>query len=146
MRRPPWRRRAICPRRVIPAPTPTATPPPGASVVPATPVLGPLKAPSGTPTVKLCRGARDCHAAPLKVTYRLDRAAAVTAQVQRRDGKGRYTTAATLRASARAGANTLTIGAHGATARLRAGTYRLRLVAGAAGATSRPRLLAFRVR
>jgi hypothetical protein len=130
-----------------PPPPATTTPPPlAAPVAPATPVLGPLKAPSGTPTVKLCRGARDCRAAPLKITYRLDRAAAVTAQVQRRDAQGRYTTAATLRASARAGANTLTIGARGATARLRAGTYRLRLVAGAAGATSRPRLLAFRVR
>jgi hypothetical protein len=109
-------------------------------------VLGTLKAPAGTATVKLCRGARGCRATPLRVTYRLDRAAPVTAQVQRRDGRGRYATAATVRASARAGANTLTIGARGATARLRAGTYRLRLVAGAAGATSRARLLAFRVR
>jgi thermitase len=125
------------------APTPT---PPAPSVASAPPVLGALKAPSGTTTVKLCRVTRGCRATPLKVTYRLDRAAAVTAQVQRRGAQGRYTTAATVRATARAGANTLTIGARGATARLRAGTYRLRLVADAAGAASRPRLLAFRVR
>ena len=73
----------------------------------------------------------------------------MTAQVQRRDchaGRCRYVTAATVHAKAQPGANTLTIGARGATARLRAGSYRLRVVAGGAGAASRPRLLAFRVR
>ena len=134
-----------------PAPT-TVTPPPApsGSVVAAAPVLGALKAPSSTPTVRLCRAAaHGCRPAPLRVMYRLDRATAVTAQVQRRDchaGRCRYVTAATVHAKAQPGANTLTIGAHGATARLRAGSYRLRVVAGGAGAASRPRLLAFRVR
>jgi len=133
-----------------PAPAPTAPPPAPAAgpVAVAAPVLGTLKAPSST--VLLCRAdAHGCRPASLTVTYRLDRATAVTAQVQRRDcraGHCRYVTAATVHAKARPGANTLTIGARGATARLRAGTYRLRVVAGGAGAASRPRLLAFRVR
>jgi hypothetical protein len=82
------------------------------------------------------------------VTYSLDRAAAVTAQVQRRECRGacRYVTAATVRVTAKAGANRLTIGARGKTARLRAGSYRLRVVAGAANAKSGVRVLAFRVR
>jgi hypothetical protein len=128
------------------APAPSAPIPP---VAPAPPVLGALKAPSHTPTLRLCHAARGCRPAPLKVTYRVDRAVAVTAQVQRRACRGghcRYVTAATVRGNAKPGANTLTIGARGATARLRAGTYRLRVVVGAAGAPSRARLLAFRVR
>jgi thermitase len=133
-----------------PAAAPAPPPPPSGSAAPAAPVLGALKAPSSTPTVRLCRaGAHGCRPAPLRVTYRLDRATAVTAQVQRREcraGRCRYVTAATVHANARPGANTLTIGARGATARLRAGRYRLRVIAGGAGAASRPRLLAFRVR
>jgi L,D-transpeptidase YcbB len=128
------------------ATAPPASPPPVAA---APPVLGALKAPSRTPVVRLCRGASGCRPAPLTVSYKLDRPAAVTAQVQRRACRGatcRYVTAATMRASAKAGANRLTIGARGATARLRAGSYRLRVVADGAGAASRPRLLTFRVR
>jgi hypothetical protein len=85
---------------------------------------------------------------PLTVTYRVDRAAAVTAQVQRRDCRAtcRYVTAATVRVTAKPGVNRLTIGVRGATARLRAGTYRLRVVASAATAKSGARVLAFRVR
>jgi hypothetical protein len=144
---------------VAPAPAPVApgeppaapaTTTPSATAAPAPPVLGTLTSPSGTPVVRLCReDTRGCHATPLTVSFRLDRAAAVTAQVQRRDcraGHCRYVTAATVRVSARAGANRLTIGARGATARLRAGSYRLRVVAGAASASSHVRVLAFRVR
>ena len=87
-----------------------------------------------------------CRPAPLTVAYRLDRAATVTAQVQRRGAHGRWTTAATVRARGRTGANRLTIGASSATRRLRRGSYRLRVVAVAHGTASRPRTLAFRVR
>jgi thermitase len=131
------------------APTPAPLPP-SASVVPKAPVLGALTVPSHTPTVRVCRaGARDCRPSPLTVSFRLDRAAAVTAQVQRRScraGRCAYATAATVRVRARAGANRLTIGARGVTARLKAGTYRLRVVAGPTSARSRARVLAFRVR
>jgi thermitase len=134
---------------VTPPPAPSTPALPAVSAVPAPPVLGTLKAPSHTPTVRLCHGARGCRPAPMTVTYRVDRPVTVIAQVQRRDcraGHCRYVTAATVRGTAKAGANRLTIGARGATARLRAGTYRLRVVAGTAGAPSRARLLAFRVR
>jgi hypothetical protein len=67
----------------------------------------------------------------------------VTALVQRRGARGRY---ATVRAHRPRGANRLTIGARGATRRLRAGAYRLWVVAGAGGVVSRPRTLTFRVR
>jgi hypothetical protein len=114
------------------------------------PLGSPPRAGSATPAVRLCRsGARRCRAKPLTVTLRLDRAAPVTAQIQRRDcrrARCRYVTAATLRLRARPGANRLTVGARGATARLRAGAYRLRVVAGAAGAASVARTLSFRVR
>jgi hypothetical protein len=134
----------------VPSGDPAAPTPPSASVVAPAPVLGALTAPSHTPTVRICRaGARGCRPAALTITFRVDRAAAVRAQVQRRvcrAGRCRYVTAATVRVSARAGANRLTIGARGATAHLRAGAYRLRVVAGAASAPSPARVLAFRVR
>jgi hypothetical protein len=132
-----------------PASAPAASTPPSASVAPPPPVLSGLTAPSPTPTVRVCRaGARGCRPVPLTVTYRVDRAAAVTAQVQRRGCRTtcRYVTAATVRVTAKPGVNRLTIGVRGATARLRAGTYRLRVVAGAATAKSGARVLTFRVR
>jgi thermitase len=143
----------------VPAPVPAAPavppaapspPAPGVAATPAPPALGALTSASGSPTVRLCHtGARGCRAVALTVAYRVDRAVAVTAQVQRRDCRGgrcRYVTAATLRLRAKAGANRLTIGARGATARLRSGTYRLRVVAGTADTRSRARVLSFRVR
>ena len=135
------------PAALVP-PTATPTPPSGSPIAPP-PVLGALTAPSQRPTVRVCRpGARGCRPVPMTVTYSLDRAAAVTAQVQRRECRGacRYVTAATVRVIAKAGANRLTIGARGKTARLRAGSYRLRVVAGAPNASSGVRVLAFRVR
>jgi subtilisin family serine protease len=126
------------------APLPAAVPPPVSA-----PVLGRLS-PGSTTIVRLCHtGARTCHPTPLTITLRVDRATAVTAQVQRRACRGArcsWTTAATLTMRAKPGANRLTIGARGATAKLKAGGYRLRVVAGAAGASSATRTLAFRVR
>jgi thermitase len=118
---------------------------------PGPPVLGVLTTASGARTVKICRPrAHGCAAAALTVVYRLDRAADVTAAVQRRGCTGArcaYTTAATLRMHARPGANRLTIGARGgATARLKAGRYRVRIVAARASALSVTRTLSFRVR
>jgi hypothetical protein len=78
------------------------------------------------PSASGCRG----HAAQLR--FRADQAATVTAQVQRRScahGRCAYRTAATVTVGAKAGANRLAIGARGATARLAAGGYRVRLVA-----------------
>jgi hypothetical protein len=65
----------------------------------------------------------------------------VTAQVQRRacaGGRCAYRTTATVTVSAAAGTNRLAIGARGATARLAAGAYRVRLVAIGAGGQSAP--------
>ena len=133
-----------------PAPAPSVPAAPAAATAPAAPVLGGLTTTAGTRTVRICRaGARGCHAVALTVGFRLDRPAKVTAQVQRRDCSGahcRYMTAATVRVKAHSGSNRLTIGAHGATARLRAGTYRLRVVALESGAASAARTLSFRVR
>jgi subtilisin family serine protease len=137
------------------APAPAAAPlspasplaPPPAAPAADAPALGALTAPSSARTLRACRaGAAGCRPDPLRIAYRLDRAATVTAQVQRRGAHGRYATVATVRARGRAGANTLTIGTSAATRRLRAGAYRLRVVAGTSGAVSAARTLAFRVR
>src|SRR3954470_21595268 len=87
------------------APPPAPTSPPGApapapasaaapATAPATasaPVLGALTPSAAAGTVRLCpTGAAGCRPAPLRVSYRLDRAATVTAQVQRRGANGRY--------------------------------------------------------
>ena len=136
---------------------PAAASPPVAPAVrtapalpPGAPVLGTLTTVSSTRIVRICRPrSRACAAAALTVVYRLDRAADVTVVVQRRACAGsrcRYATTTTLRAHARPGANRLTIGARGATARLRAGVYRLRIVAAKASARSTTRTLSFRVR
>jgi hypothetical protein len=113
-------------------------------------VLGRLATASGTRVVRICRPqSRGCAAASMTVVYRVDRAADVTIAVQRRACAGlrcRYATTTTLRAHARPGANRVTIGARGATARLRAGVYRLRIVAAKASARSATRTLSFRVR
>jgi len=68
--------------------------------------------------------------------------------VQRRScaARCRYTTRTTLRLHGRPGANRLTVGARGATARLAAGVYRLQIVAAKASALSAARSLSFRVR
>jgi subtilisin family serine protease len=117
---------------------------------PGAPVLGRLATASGTRVVRICRPqSRGCAAASMTVVYRVDRAADVTIAVQRRACAGlrcRYATTTTLRAHARPGANRVTIGARGATARLRAGVYRLRIVAAKASARSATRTLSFRVR
>jgi Thrombospondin type 3 repeat len=129
-----------------PAPTPTATAPTAPAAATA-PVLGALTPSAAARTVRLCRtGRTGCRSAPLRVSYRLDRAASITVQVQRRAAHGRYTTVATVHSAGRAGTNRLTIGTSVATRRLRAGAYRLRVVARASGAVSRARTLAFRVR
>jgi hypothetical protein len=133
--------------RLSPAPAP-----PGgrleARLAPA-PALGRLTIGSGA-TVRMCRtGAPGCRPQPLTLTFRLDRAAGLTADVQRRTCRAdtcRYATAATIRAAAKAGTNRLTIGARGATARLRAGSYRVRIVAASGAARSAARVAAFRVR
>jgi len=113
-------------------------------------VLGVLTTASHTRAVRICRRrSRSCTPAALTVVYRLDRAADVSVAVQRRACAGsrcRYTTRTTLRLHARPGANRLTIGARGATARLTAGGYRLWIVAAKASALSTTRTLSFRVR
>jgi thermitase len=156
------------PGPTTPAPTPTPTPStpvapvlapapvtispllPTMPVAVSAPVLAPLRAAARTPMVRLCRtAARRCRATPLTVTFRLDRAAAVTAQVQRRAcrrSRCRWVTAATLKLRAKPGANRLSLGTRGATAHLKAGSYRLRVVAGVGQAASAVRTLAFRVR
>ncbi len=141
------------PGAVAPA---AASPPVGPAVrtapalPPGAPVLGRLATASGTRTVRICRPrSRACAAAALTVVYRLDRAADVTVAIERRACAGsrcRYATATTLQAHGRPGANRLTIGARGATARLRAGVYRVRIVAAKASARSVTRTLSFRVR
>jgi len=98
--------------------------------------------------VIVCRGQGGCRPRPLTLTFRLDRTAKVTAQLQRRrcaDGGCEYVGAQTLAARARAGANRLVIGV-GATARLKAGSYRVVLSARAAGHGSAATVRAFRVR
>jgi hypothetical protein len=98
--------------------------------------------------VILCRGHGRCRPRPLALTVRLDRAAELTAQLQRRrcaGGSCEYVQARTLTASGRAGANRLVIGI-GATARLKAGGYRVVLSARAAGHRSPPTVRVFRVR
>jgi hypothetical protein len=136
------------PRRPAPAPAPPVTRPAPPRLAPA-PALGRLSTGS-TATVRVCRAAAPgCKAHPLTLTFRLDRSAALTADVQRRAcraGTCRYSTAATIRAAAKAGTNRLTIGARGATARLPAGSYRVRVVAASGTARSAARVAAFRVR
>jgi thermitase len=116
--------------------------------VPSPPALSRLTRTRAIAT--LCRGTRpQCRPRPAVFHYRVDRPARVTAQVQRRTcsrGRCRLVTAASLATTARTGSNRLTIGAGGATARLAAGTYRLRVVATDRGEHSRPTLGAFRVR
>jgi hypothetical protein len=134
------------PRRVTPAPAPRAAKPAPRVAAPALGRLGVASAAA----VRVCRtAAAGCTPRPLMLTFRLDRAAALTADVQRRTcaaGTCRWRTAATIRTSARAGANRLTIGARGATARLRAGSYRVRVVAGSGDARSAARIATFSVR
>jgi thermitase len=100
-------------------------------------------------TVRLCAARRrGCTPRPLTVTFRLDRAATVTARVERRTcarGRCRYVAAATIRLGASAGAHRLIIGARGPTARLTAGRYRLRIAAAVGSTRSAPVLHAFRV-
>jgi thermitase len=125
----------------------TPVPAPGGSAAPRLKALGSA---SPAATVRVCApGEHGCRPRALTVTYSLDRAAPVTAEVQRRAcrrGHCRYVTATTLRLAARAGANRLRIGGRGATAHLRPGSYRLRVVAGRGPARSAARTLAFRVR
>ena len=139
----------------IVAPAPAAPPAPpvvrtAPALAPGPPVLGVLTTPSRTRAVRICRRrSRSCTPAALTVVYRLDRAADVTVAVQRRACAGarcRYTTRTTLRLHGRPGANRLTVGARGATARLAAGVYRLQIVAAKASALSATRSLSFRVR
>jgi subtilisin family serine protease len=136
------------PRRLAPVPDLPAWRPVAPRLAPA-PALGRLSIGSA-PTVRVCRiGTAGCTPHPLTLTFRLDRAAALTADVQRRacaGGTCRYRTAATIRTAAKAGTNRLTIGARGATAQLRAGSYRVRVVAGSGAARSAARVAAFRVR
>ncbi len=130
---------------------PAAPEAPGEPVTPQRPAAVPsLKviAIPGNPIVIVCRGRGACRPRPLTLTFRLDRTARVTAQVQRRtcaDGDCEYIEAQTLAARARAGANRLVIGV-GATARLKAGRYRVVLSARAAGRRSAATVRAFRVR
>ena len=137
-------------------PAPTSTPTPaapaasGPAPAPATPTLAPphrtaprlsglVAAPA---TAIVCRpGASGCHTRAAQLRFRADQAATVTAQVQRRScthGRCAYRTAATVTVSAKPGANGLAIGARGATARLAAGAYRVRLVASDAAGRSAP--------
>jgi hypothetical protein len=136
------------PRPPAPAPAPPVAWPAPPRLAPA-PALGRLSTGS-TATVRVCRtAAPGCKAHPLTLTFRLDRSAALTADVERRAcraGTCRYSTAATIRAAAKAGTNRLTIGASGATARLPAGAYRVRIVAASGAARSAARSAAFRVR
>jgi subtilisin family serine protease len=128
-----------------PAPTPTA-PAPRPAPVPAKPQPKPTPRRSTTriaprlsglvaapATAIVCRtGTSACHGRAAQLRYRADRAATVTAQVQRRSCTGAgcaYRTTTTITLSAAAGSNRLAIGAHGATARLAAGAYRVRLTA-----------------
>jgi hypothetical protein len=108
--------------------------------VPKAPRLSGLVAAPATAIV--CRaGASGCHRRAAQLRFRADRAATVTAQVQRRScprGRCAYRTAATVTIAAGAGANRLAIGARGATARLAAGAYRVRLVASDAAGRSAP--------
>jgi subtilisin family serine protease len=132
-----------------PAPVPTPEPVPA----PAVPTPGPSPRPTPAPayrtpvhtrprlsglvaapaTAIVCRPrASGCRARAAQLRFRADRATTITAQVQRRacaHGRCAYRTAATVTVDAEAGANRLAIGARGATARLPAGAYRVRLVA-----------------
>jgi hypothetical protein len=133
-----------------PAPTPgPTTPAPRPTPAPAKPTPAPAKpaprraksrrAPrlsglhAAPATAVVCRpGAGGCKTRAAELRYSADRAATVTAQVQRRSctgGQCAYRTSATVTVSAAAGANRLAIGARGATARLAAGAYRVQLVA-----------------
>jgi thermitase len=128
------------PTPTIPAPTtPNPAPAPRRTRPRTPPRLTGLVAAPATAVVCLA-GATDCHAHAAQLRFRADRAAAVTAQVQRRScarGRCAYRTAATITADAAAGANRLAIG-RGATARLAAGAYRVRLVASDGAGTSAP--------
>jgi hypothetical protein len=148
-----------------PAPAPTSAPAPAPTVLapepsptPPTPTPTPAPAPTHrTPVHKaprlsglvaapataiVCRpGASGCRAHAAQLRYHADHAATVTAQIQRRtcaDGHCAYRRAATVTLTAKAGTNRLTIGARGATARLAAGSYRVRLVAADSGRHSTP--------
>jgi thermitase len=104
---------------------------------------------AGAATVRVCPAGRDgCRPRSVTFTFRLDRAALVTVEVQRRrcvSGTCRYVTTRTLAVSARAGANRLAIGGRGPTARLKPGAYRLRLTTGTAAKRSAGAVRAFRV-
>ena len=141
-------------------PPPPATVAAVAVAAPATPAAAATQAAAPAPALTrlevvrsvatLCRtGSTRCTPTPALVTYRLDRAATVTLELQRRTCQGgecRYKTAATIRSSAHKGANTVMIGASGATRRLAGGTYRVRIVASAGARRSRVATGAFRVR
>jgi subtilisin family serine protease len=151
----------------IATPTPTPTPAPAAPApVTGEPSPRPVPAPVRRPvrpappsltrlgaapaTAIVCRaGAPGCRPRAAVVRFAASRAAAVTAQVQRRSCAGArcaYRTAATLAMDAAAGANRLAIGARGATARLAPGAYRVRLVATAGARESAPVASAIAVR
>jgi subtilisin family serine protease len=121
---------APAPAPNVPAPAPAAPRPTPAPRRRTAPRLGGLVAAPATAVV--CRpGASGCRTRAAQLHFRADRSATVTAQVQRRScphGRCTYRTAATITAAAAAGTNRLAIG-RGATARLTAGRYRVRLVA-----------------
>jgi subtilisin family serine protease len=157
-----------------PAPTPTPTPAPAPVTPPApkpSPVVTPVPAPSPAPvlapvaprpapklgkvapkrrTARLCRTTSGrCTPRPALLSYRLDRAATVSAKLQRRvcaRGTCRFRTAAVVTVAAAAGANELAIGDRGATARLASGTYRALLVAATNIGRSAPVASGFTVR
>jgi hypothetical protein len=139
------------PTPAAPAPAPAPTPSPAPTVPAPRPAPAPQK-PKPSPrrstpkprprlsglvaepaTAIVCRsGANGCRTQAAQLRYRADRAATVTAQIQRRSctgGRCAYRTTATVTVSAAAGTNRLAIGARGTTARLAAGAYRVQLVA-----------------
>jgi thermitase len=140
------------PAPVTPAPTPAPAPAPvtpqprPVAPAPAKPKPAPVRraprlrhlvaAPS---KAVVCRaGAAGCRTKPARLRFHADRAATVTAEVQRRSCVAcGYRTAATVTIPAAAGTNQLAIGT-GTTSGLAPGAYRVRLVAAAGSARSAP--------
>jgi hypothetical protein len=139
-----------------PAPAPVVAPVPAPSPAPVTRPVTPSPAPKlgrlvpKRRTAKLCRPAAGrCTPRPALLSYQVDRAATVSARLQRRvcsRGACRFQTAAVVTVSATRGANDLAIGAWGATARLASGTYRALLVAATKVGRSAPVSSGFTVR
>ena len=145
-----------------PASTPASAPAPAVPGAAPNPTPAPAHSTSGSKAPRLsglvaapaiaivCRPrASGCRAHGAELRFRADRAASVTAHVQRRScARGRcvYRAAATVTVGAEAGANRLSIGVRGATARLAAGAYRVRLVAANGAGRSAPVALAVSVR